>query len=118
MIQSRTHEKWAEVYAVEKTVEVVVSMQGEPQTIRIEALRSFQTGRYSTKAFCLQHAVLQPVPPPEHEEEADKAPEEAPPQPIYAPVWADLRPTLNMTNEASADEAIERALDYLAQRCD
>ena len=106
------HEKWAQVYAVERTVEVVVSMQGEAQTIRIEALRSSKTGRYSSRAYLHQQVALQPAP-------VDTG-EAAWPvdQPILAPLWLDLRPTLPLTNEATADEAIERALESLSQRCD
>jgi hypothetical protein len=136
MIQFNKYEKWAEGYAVERILEVVVSMDGEPQTIRLEALRSFKTGRYITRAYCQRHVLLQPAwtPDPEEAPEAGSAPqelhqgitpkagsvriEEAGPAPIDVQLWVDLQPTLQLTNEATADAALEHALAFLQERCD
>jgi hypothetical protein len=111
MLNLTKYDRFAEAYTVEQAVEVSVHINGEAQRIRIEALRSARTGRYSTTAYRRQPVVAQPTPTPHVEGLVE-------PPPIEVELWVELRPELQMTNEATADAAIERAMDFLAQRCD
>ncbi|AGA31683.1 hypothetical protein [Singulisphaera acidiphila] len=91
-----------ELYVVEKTVEVVVSIQGEPEFIRIEAFHDLQAGRYKTRS-CMQAKVkLQAA----HGNQGL----------IETDAWVDY--DLPWTDGETADEVVEQALGFLRERCD
>ncbi len=96
-----------EFYVVEKTVEVVVQISGESQTIRIEALQSLLQGKYSTRAYIQEHVTVQPT-YPKTGGKFDREPESM-------RVWADY--DLPWTNRESADDALNQALGFLSERC-
>lgn len=97
----------SEFYVVEKTVEVVVQILGESQTIRIEALQSLPQGKYSTRAYIQEHVTVQPT-YPQTGSKFDRKPESV-------RVWVDY--DLPWTNRESADEALHQALGFLSERC-
>ncbi|MFG1465968.1 hypothetical protein V5F77_24120 [Xanthobacter sp. DSM 24535] len=99
-----------EFYVIEKTVELVFQMRGESETVRIEALRGAPAGGYSIRARILRHFVLQPSFPLENGIRRDP--------PGDYEVWVPLAPALPWVDEATADEAIERALGWLKQYAD
>ena len=51
MYNPQSHSFCSEFYIVEKTSEVVVSIQGQNERIRIDALRREPSGDYSTAAY-------------------------------------------------------------------
>jgi hypothetical protein len=93
-----------EAYLVEKTVEVATTLHGSGVLVRIEALKNLETARYSTEAYCQQHISVQP--------ELFLLEQEGPPRVGNVMVWIKLHPPLP-PDEASADEAITRAIRWL-----
>lgn len=63
MLNQNQYDFCKEFYTIEKSIEVVVNIAGHPEIIRIEALYSPITSRYSTKAYILEHFTLQPTYP-------------------------------------------------------
>jgi hypothetical protein len=98
-----------EVYWVERTIEVVVTPTGaeEPLVVRIEALRNPLTERCSTRACRRENFTLQPTFPLESGEFVR--------EPERHDFWVPY--DLPWTDAATPDEAIERALRFLGQRC-
>lgn len=58
MLDPKNFPSCSEFYIVEKVVEVVVLIGGEPRQIRIEALRD-ESGKYSTRGYIQDHVKLQ-----------------------------------------------------------
>lgn len=96
-----------EFYVVEKSIEVVVKMSGEPQTIRIEALQALPDGKYCTRAYIQEYVTLQPT-FPQTGRKFDRKPEDM-------CVWVDY--SLPWTDRESADEALNQALGFLREKC-
>ena len=96
-----------EFYVIEKTVEVVVEISGESQSIRIEALQSFPHLKYSTRAYIQKHVTVQPTYP--------KTGSNFELKPKDVCIWADY--DLPWTDRESADQAINQALGFLKERC-
>ena len=98
-----------EVYWVERTLEVVVTPTGadESLVVRIEALRNPRTGRCSTRACRRDNFTLQPTFPIEHDEFVR--------EPERHELWVPYE--LPWTDADTPEEAIERALRFLGQRC-
>ena len=94
-------------YVIEKTVEVVVQISGESQTIRIEALQSLPQGNYSTRAYIQEHLTVQPT-YPQTGSRFDRVPEDV-------RIWVDY--DLPWTSREGADAAIIQALSFLRERC-
>ena len=61
MYNPQTHAFCSEFYIVEKSIEVVVSIQGQSERIRIDALRREPSGDYSTKVYREEEFTLQPT---------------------------------------------------------
>ena len=55
MYDANTHSFCSEFYTIEKSIEVVVTIQGEADRIRIDALRDATTGDYCTTAYIETH---------------------------------------------------------------
>jgi hypothetical protein len=109
MYNSELHSYCSEFYTVEKTLEVVVSRNGESITVRLEALRNEETGRYSTRAFMDENVTLQPTYPQSH----GKYEREAEDFRIWVPF-----PDFPWTDRDSADAVLMQALGFLRERCD
>ena len=67
MYDRTTHNFCSEFYTIEKSIEVVVTIQGQEEQIRIDALRQGKTGNYSTKAYIERNLTLQPTYPKTNE---------------------------------------------------
>ena len=107
MYNSQQHGFCSEFYTVEKSIEVVVTIRGEDETIRIDALKDELIGRYKTKAYREEHVTLQPT-YPQTQGAFDRQPQD------YR-VWVDY--ALPWTDRESADGALNQALDFLSDRC-
>ena len=107
MYDANTHSFCSEFYTIEKSIEVVVTIQGEADRIRIDALRDAKTGDYCTKAYIETHLTLQPT-YPQTGGSFDRNPEDV-------RVWVDY--DLPWTNRDSADAALGQALGFLKERC-
>ena len=57
MYDANTHSFCSEFYTIEKSIEVVVTIQGEADRIRIDALRDAKTGDYCTTAYIETHLI-------------------------------------------------------------
>jgi hypothetical protein len=108
MLDRRRHRFCSEFYTIEKVIEVVVPLGEGDATIRIEAQRNEDTGRYRTVAYAEEHATLQPTYP-----QADGAFELAPQD--YR-LWVSYE--LPWTDSDTADGALEEALGFLEERCE
>ncbi len=109
MYNKEFHDYCSEFYTVAKTIQVVVSRNGESMTVKIEALRNEETGRYSTRAYYEEHVTLQPTYPKaygKYEREPDDF--------IVWVSWLDLP----WTDRDSAEAALGQALGFLRERCD
>ncbi|MGC9216455.1 hypothetical protein [Acidithiobacillus sp.] len=107
MINDSNIDFCGEFYIVEKSVEVVVEISGEPQTIRIEALRSLPQGKYSTRAYIQDYATVQQT-YPKTGDKFDSKPKEI-------RIFVDY--DLPWTDRETADEALNQALCFLKERC-
>jgi len=108
MIAPASYEAFKHAYIVEKTVDVEAEIRGESQMIRIEALRHFRDGHYSTRAYRQEHVTLQPT-YPQSGGKNDRLPED------YR-IWVDY--DLPWTHHEDADSALSQALGFLSERCD
>jgi hypothetical protein len=109
MLNPQSYAFCREFYIVEKTIEVVVSIGGELNRIRIDALHGpGATIAYSTKAYIEEDITVQPTWPQSNGQFAQ------PPKSVS--VWIDY--DLPWTDRSSADDAIAQALGFLRQRCD
>ena len=107
MYDKSLHSFCSEFYTIEKSIEVVVTIQGESERIRIDLLRDEETGIYSTSAYIETHFTLQPT-YPKTNESFDRKPEDF-------RVWADY--DLPWVHQDSADVALRQALGFLKERC-
>ena len=107
MITGSNIEFCDEFYVVEKSIEVVVKIAGEPQTIRIEALKSLPQAKYCTRAYIQEYVTLQPT-FPQTGEKFDRKLEDM-------CIWVDY--SLPWTDRESADDALNQALGFLRERC-
>ena len=85
----------------------MLTSTGEDEQIRIDALRSAQTGTYHTAAYILTHLTLQPT-YPQTGESYDRNPEDF-------RVWVKF--DLPWTDRDAADDALVQALGFLEERC-
>lgn len=95
MDQLKEFELVDDYFSVEKTIEVVVSMEGRPAHFRIEALRR-RRGTYSTRTFCQQT-----IAPLSHKGEKR----------IVMKVWTEM--DLANADGQTAEEAVRLALGLL-----
>ncbi len=107
MYEKKTHEFCSEFYTVEKTIQVVVTIDGESQTIRIDALKEGATGRYSTKAYRQEHLAVQSA-YSQSKSSFDRVMQD------YH-VWVNY--DLPWTNGDNADAILNQALGFLKERC-
>jgi hypothetical protein len=107
MYDKQRHGFCSEFYTVEKTIEVVVTIAGESETIRIDAIKEGNTGKYSTRACRIEHLTVQPT-YPQSGGSFDCVPQD------YR-VWVDY--DLPWTDRDSADAALNQALGFLKDRC-
>lgn len=107
MYDKQRHGFCSEFYTVEKTIEMVITIAGESERIRIDPLKEGGTGKYSTKAYCEEHITAQPT-YSQSGGSFDRAPQD------YR-VWVDY--DLPWTDRDSADAALNQALGFLKERC-
>ena len=107
MYNSTTQSFCSEFYIVEKSIEVVVTIQQQDERIRIDALLDTKTGDYSTASYIETDVTLQPTYPQTHGS-FDRNPEDF-------RIW--VRYELPWTNRDSADAALNQALGFLEERC-
>ena len=107
MYNPRSHSFCSEFYIVEKTIEVVVSIQGQDKRIRIDALRREPSGDYSTVAYKEDEFTLQPTLPQQNGQFV-RNPESHRIWVVYDLPWVHAN---------SADAALLRALSFLKERC-
>ena len=107
MCDKKTHTFCSEFYTVEKSIEVVVTIQGQGTRIRIDSLRDGETGNYSTRAYIAMHLTLQPT-YPQTSGSFDSNPRDF-------RIWVDY--DLPWTHRDSADAALGQALGFLGERC-
>ncbi len=109
MYDKEIHDFCSEFYSIEKTLELVVSRRGEQTTVRLEALRDEENGRYSIRALMQEHVTLQPTYP--------KANGEFTEEPKDFVMWVNF-PDFPWVNRETADGALRQALGFLQERCD
>lgn len=107
MYDPNRHSFCSEFYTIAKSIEVVVSIQGKNETIRIEALQDAIRGTYCTASYIKTDVTLQPT-YPQTNGSFDRHPEDF-------RIW--VRYDLPWTDRGSADEALEQALGFLRERC-
>ena len=107
MYDKNLHSFCSEFYTIERSIEVVVTIQEESKRIRIDLLRNEQTGIYSTKAYIERHFTMQPTYPQTNGSFGS--------QPEDVRVWADY--DLPWIHQDSADVALRQALGFLGERC-
>jgi hypothetical protein len=101
--------KLHEMYEIEKEVEVVVSLGGEPTALRIVALKSCHTGKYLTRAYRSQVIFLSASPKSDDSGVRARAGGSI-------KVWVEY--VLPWTDGETADDVLEMALTFLEARCD
>ena len=106
MYDKSAHDFCNEFYIVETTIEVVVKLQEESTTIRIDALWDERNKRYTTCAYRYESVTVQPT-YPRKDEEFFREPENF-------QVWVDYE--LPDTVGNTADEVLRQALGFLGQR--
>ena len=107
MFDNERHGFCSEFYTIEKSIEVVVEIQGESAQIKVDALKNGRTGKYSTASYIKEHVTLQPTYP-----QTGGAYER---QPENFRVWVSY--DLPWTHRDTADAALEQALGFLKERC-
>ena len=108
MLDEKNYEFCDEFYLVEKTVEVVLDIAGQSQSIRIEAKVALPSGIYSTSAYRQEHISAQPT-YPQSNGKFDRTPTDM-------SIWVPY--DLPWTSGSSADEVLRRALSFLRERSD
>jgi len=108
MLNRKSYPFCNEFYTVEKSIEVVVTIQGESCSIRIDALFNLDGSKYSTRAYILEDVTAQPTYPQTNNVFSRK--------PESMRVW--IKYDLPWTDRASADDALAQALGFLGERCD
>jgi hypothetical protein len=91
----------SEFYAIENSVEVVVSMKGTDRRVRIDVLHDLKQGGYRASVYMLRDVTW-------------KVPQPAPlaTAQIWT-AWIDFPSVQGKT----AEEALSRALSFLGERC-
>lgn len=107
MYNPRSHSFCSEFYIVEKTIEVVVSIQGQNERIRIDALQRLPSADYSTRAYIEDEFTFQPTLPKQNGQFIRK--------PESHRIWVVY--DLPWVHANSADAALRRALSFLKERC-
>jgi len=107
MIPPSSYESCSEAYVIEKTVEVVIRIGEQSQTVRIEALHNLRNGHFSTRAYIEEDVTVQPT-YPQTNGNCDSPPKS------YG-VWVHY--DLPWTDGDSADGVLSEALDFLSDRC-
>ena len=107
MYDRKMHAFCSEFYTIEKSIEVVVTIQGQSERIRIDSLQEENTGNYSTKAYIERGLTLQQT-YPQTRGSFDRDPENF-------RVWVDY--DLPWTHQDSADAALGQAVGFLKERC-
>lgn len=106
MFNSSKHGFCSEFYTVEKTIEVVVSISGQDQRVRIDALYDHVSGNYCTKAYIEENLTVQPT-FPQSNGAYGRAPQD------YQ-LWVGY--DLPWTHRSTADDALDQALSFLEER--
>ena len=96
----------SEFYVVEKSIEVVVAMNGDSRCVRIDALHDLKQDRYCTRVYIKKSVFLEPAYP------ADK--EAGRQEPVE--IWSDWT-SAPWTVGKSADEVLESTLSFLHKCC-
>jgi hypothetical protein len=96
---------WTEFYEVEKSIIVVVTLASGAQTIRIEALREAPE-KYSIRSYIETQVILQPAYP---------VTDGKLPSTKHTNVWVSY--DLPWVASKTAQEAIDRGLSFLSERC-
>ena len=107
MIAPSTYKFASEFYIVEKTVELVLKIADQDETIRIEALYHPPSRKYHTRAYMREHYTIQPTYPQTGKKFDRKSEEKL--------LWVDF--SLPWTDRSSADDAITQAIGFLQKRC-
>ncbi|MBU0520119.1 hypothetical protein KJ564_14425 [bacterium] len=108
MIEEKFYEFACEFYTVEKVVQTVVLLNnGETETIRLEARFRHDTEKYDIASYKKEYFTVQPT-FPQTNGKYDREQEDA-------ETWVKYE--LPSVTENSADKAIERALNWLKDRC-
>ena len=107
MYDSQGHSFCSEFYTIEKSIEVVVNINGEDVQIRIDALGNGVDGSYSTRAYIGKHVTLQPTYPQANSKH------DQPPSDFL--VWVNY--SLPWINRDSANAALSQTLGFLSERC-
>jgi hypothetical protein len=97
--------KASEIYVIENSIEVAVTINGQDERIRIDALN--QGGSYSTRSYIEKHLVVQPAYP--------QGKCGTLPQTEVVTQWVPY--DLPWTNRNSSDDALRQALSFLDERC-
>jgi len=92
-----------EFNVIEKTIEVVVKIAGEPKTFRIEVIESIQEGAYFTRGYTQELVIAQPADPQLQSVGEQKA--------KVVSTWIDYQ--LPVKGRKSSDEALNQALEFL-----
>ena len=105
MLDPSRYEHVSEFYVVEKSIEIVAEVQGQSETIRIDALshETDQGTRYLTRGFIELPMVIQPVYGP------DGSQETAEPREVRA--WVNYN--IPWTDGDSADSVLGQAIVFL-----
>jgi hypothetical protein len=106
MLEPSNYPFASEFYVVEKTIEVYVTINGESENIRIDALRCGDV--YSTRAFIQRNLMVQPAFPKTTDGELP-AQEEVGQWVLYDLPW---------TSGPNANGVLSQALGFLGERCD
>jgi hypothetical protein len=108
MSESERYPFCSEFYIVEKSIEVVVKINGEDRHLRIDALHApNSTVLYSAAAYIKEDITVQTTYPQENGQFAS--------QPQNVQVWVSYE--LPWTDRKSADDALAQALSFLRERC-
>jgi hypothetical protein len=92
-----------EFNVIEKSIEVVVKIAGEPKTFRIDVVESLQEGDYFTRGYVREYVTVQPADSLTGNRIERK--------PEVVSVWVDYK--LPEKGRRNADEALNQALEFL-----
>lgn len=109
LFDKELHNFCSEFYSVEKSIQVVVSRGGTQMTVKIDALRDEENGKYSIAAYYQEHVTMQPTYPQSYGK-FDQKPDDF----IAWVNWIDFP----WVHADSAEGALRQALGFLRDRCD
>jgi len=106
MLDLSRYESITEHREIEKTVEIVVEIDGESKTIRIDAVKFERDGvtKYDTRGWVLENVTLQPT-YPQTGSGFDREPQRMQVWVAYSIPWVD---------RDSADAALAQAIGFIA----